>query len=89
MDAAWYRGRLYLCTSSRLYELKYGEIKETEFPADNTPSSFGYLYANAGLPMSAGPYSIAIYDGTNWNMIHGKSSFSDEDAALSQKMIED
>ena len=70
-DAAWYEDRLYLCTTSNLYELKDGELKETNFNSIEIPFTFGHLYANDGLLMSAGEYSIAIYNGKEWNVLHG------------------
>jgi len=70
-DAAWYEDRLYLCTTSNLYELKDGELKETNFNLNKIPFTFGHLYANDGLLMSAGEYSIAIYNGKEWNVLHG------------------
>lgn len=89
-DAAWYNNRLYLCTSSTLYELKDGELKETEFGGAKVPFSFGHLHANDGLLMSAGAYSIAIYNGQDWRVLHGAASHEKGvDAVLMNKMLTD
>jgi len=89
-DAVWYEDRLYLCTTSNLYELKDGELKETNFNSNEVPFTFGHLYANDGLLMSAGKYSIAIYNGKEWDILHGASSYTQElENTVLSKMLDD
>ena len=70
-DAVWYDNKLYLCTKFKLYTLEENQVKEVTDFGEYSPYSFGSLYVNDGLLMSAGDSSIAIYDGKEWNVIYG------------------
>ena len=70
-DAVWYDNRLYLCTEFKLYTLEENVLKHVTDFGERSPYSFGSLYVNEGLLMSAGDSSIAIYDGKEWNVIYG------------------
>jgi hypothetical protein len=70
-DAVWYDDRLYVCAATRLYTLKDNVFKEVTDFGERRPYTFGSLYVNDGLLMSAGDSSIAIYDGKRWNAIYG------------------
>jgi len=87
-DAVWYNDRLYVCTERHLYELKDGKFTQTLFEGSQ-PFSFGKLYINEGLLMSAGSHSIAIYDAKEWNVLYGEKTLDDTDLLLAQKMLND
>jgi len=87
-DAVWYDDRLYVCTERDLYELKDGKLTKTVFN-EIQPFSFKSLYVNDGLLMSAGSYSMAIFDGKKWNVIYGEKTIDDTNLILAQKMLND
>jgi hypothetical protein len=71
-DAVWYQDRLYAATEHRLYQLKGDELSLVDFgETKKTPFSFGNLYVNAGLLLSAGAHSAALYDGEQWKPLYG------------------
>jgi hypothetical protein len=71
-DAVWYRDRLYVATEHRLYQLKGDELSLVNFgDVEEIPFTFGHLYVNAGLLLSAGAYSAALYDGKQWKPLYG------------------
>jgi hypothetical protein len=77
-DAVWYDDRLYVCEATNLYTLKDGIFKEVTDFGERLPYTFGSLYVNDGLLMSAGDSSIAIYDGKTWNVLYGSVKREEE-----------
>jgi len=78
-DAVWYNDRLYVCDSTILYTLKDDVFEEVTDFGERLPFTFGSLYVNDGLLMSAGDSSIAVYDGKRWNVIYGYVKKEDAD----------
>jgi hypothetical protein len=71
-DAVWYQDRLYIATDHDLFQLQGETLSLVEFgEATKTPFSFGHLYVNAGLLLSAGAHSAALYDGEKWKPLYG------------------
>ena len=88
-DAVWYDDRLYLCSEYRLYTLKDNTLKEVVEFGENVPYTFGSLYVNDGLLMSAGDSSIAIFNGKEWNVIYGSVKKEQEaELLMAQEMKE-
>ena len=88
-DAVWYENKLYLCTEYRLYTLENDILKEIVDFGERAPYTFGSLYVNDGLLMSAGDSSIAIYDGKEWNALYGSIKKQEEaELLMAQDMKE-
>lgn len=81
-DVVWFKGRLYIATARRLYELADEEVIPVRYNAEDglVPSDAANLYANAGWLMSVGNYSVAIYNGEQWKVLYGKSEVDDATA---------
>lgn len=78
-DAVWYRDRLYAATDHDLYQLQGDELSLVDFgKVAKTPFSFGHLYVNAGLLLSAGAHSAALYDGEQWKPLYGCTDARDK-----------
>ncbi len=89
IDAVWYKDRLYLCTAFKLYTLKDNTLEQVTDFGEREPYSFGSLYVNEGLLMSAGDSSIAIYDGKEWNALYGSVKREEEaEILMAQEMKE-
>jgi hypothetical protein len=66
-----------------LTRVDFGDAKETPF-------SFGQLYVNAGLLLSAGPHSAALYDGEQWKPLYGCTNAREEqDLAVANQLMLD
>lgn len=88
-DAVWYDDRLYVCKATRLYTLKDNIFEEVTDFGERAPYTFGSLYVNEGLLMSAGDSSIAIYDGKTWNVLYGSVKREEEaEIQMAQQMKE-
>jgi hypothetical protein len=89
-DAVWYQDRLYVA-GDYLYQLQGDELTRVDFgDAKETPFSFGQLYVNAGLLLSAGPHSAALYDGEKWKPLHGCTNAKEEqDLAVANQLMLD
>jgi hypothetical protein len=90
-DAVWYQDRLYAATEHRLYQLQGDELRLVDFgDAKKPPFSFGHLYVNAGLLLSAGAHSAALYDGECWKPLYGCTDARERASlnAAASKLIE-
>lgn len=89
-DVVWFKDRLYVATTRRLYQLADGEVTPVRYNTadDLIPRDAANLYANVGWLMSVGNYSASIYNGEQWKVLYGKSEVDDTTAkALATGML--
>ena len=88
-DAVWYNDRLYVCTARRLYTYKDDRFEEITDFGERLPYTFGSLYVNDGMLMSAGDSSIAVYDGKAWEVLYGSVKREEEAEILIAQEMKD
>lgn len=89
-DTVWYQDRLYVA-GDYLYQLQGDVLSPVDFSnVERPPFSFGHLYTNADLLLSAGPHSAALYDGESWKPLYNCPEVKEEqDLAVLNKLLLD